>query len=81
MGFLHSKMQIMAQTPGNGELQQSWIFREVPRCCEMSVWTYMGPRAYLEGWADPGFVDTNGDFASPLNCGVNGAGPWGFRFI
>ena len=36
---------------------------------------------HLEGWADPGFVDTNGDFASPLNFGENGAGPWGFRFI
>ena len=37
-------------------------------------------KQHLEGWADPGFVDTNGDFASPLTFGLNGASPWGFRF-
>ena len=38
----------------------------------------------LKGWSEPGFEDTNGDFAPPVNFGTNGAPSgfnWGLRFI
>ena len=34
----------------------------------------------LEGWAEPGFIDANGDFSAAINFSTNGVAPWGQRY-